>query len=62
MRDGFFYDLVSMLVEKNYDLNFCFPINNSKNILKSEIRLHNGYLNVEGRFFSNTEWLNQAKP
>ncbi|GEN71669.1 hypothetical protein CLA01_17410 [Chryseobacterium lathyri] len=43
-------------------LNFCLPINSSKNNLKSEINDQSGYLKVAGLFFSITAWLNQAKP
>ena len=32
--------------------NFRFPLTVSKNNRKSPIRLHSGYLNVAGRFFS----------
>lgn len=34
--------------------NFCFPVNNSKNRRKSEIKDQSGYLKVAGLFFSIT--------
>src|SRR5690606_17488124 len=44
------------------DWTFRFPLTVSKNIRQSPIRLHSGYWNVAGRFFSKKKCPTQAKP
>ena len=42
--------------------NLRLPVTVSKKSRKSPIRLHSGYLNVAGRFFSKKKCPTQAKP
>src|SRR5690606_1374137 len=42
--------------------NFRLPLTVSRNRRKSPIKLHSGYLNVAGRFFSKKKCPTQAKP